>query len=139
MKNLLESCLALIDSAGDMFAMPADNWEAEASRVRSAVRTALAALEPGATPAEVILAQADRLEDEGDWKAETTRLLFTEPLDVARVLTSIKVEAGEGYCSITKKQPGNYVISGITFDKPGDVTVAWTIPGVQGGVSDQQP
>lgn len=76
MKKLLESCLSLIDSAGDMFARPADNWEAEASRVRSAVRTALAALEPGATPAEAILAQADRMEGEGDAKAQPIRAII---------------------------------------------------------------
>lgn len=77
MKKLLESCLSLIDSAGDMFARPADNWEAEASRVRSAVRTALAALEPGATPAAAILAQADRLEDEGDERAQAVRAVLS--------------------------------------------------------------
>lgn len=92
------------------------------------LKTAIAALSPDASHAEAILAHADGLEDEGDWRAATTRLLFSDPLDVAAVLTSIKVEAGEGYCSITQTTPGNYVISGIPCETPGNMCVAWTLP-----------
>lgn len=59
MKKLLEDCLAIAITR---------------------LSTALAAIEPGASPQEVILAQADRMEDEGDERAIRVRAALEPPV-----------------------------------------------------------
>ena len=82
-------------------------WVAGIARLK----TAIAALEPDASHAEAILAHADGLEDEGDWRARAVRVLMTEPLDADAVLDALPPEVAGRYCAVQENGAGGYTIS----------------------------